>query len=94
MAKLWRKVWQEPGFCTPAARTAWEQGERDADALRAAALAIYAATPAVRLDYLSLAHPDTLEELSGPISHGLLSTAAWVGNVRLIDNVLLIERSA
>lgn len=76
-----------------AARHAWAQGERDADRLRAAALAVYDAAPAVRLDYLSLAHPDTLEELSGPISQGLLSTAAWVGNVRLIDNVLLIVNS-
>lgn len=73
-----------------AGRAAWKQGERDADALRDAALAVYAAAPAVRLDYLSLAHPDTLEELSGPVTHALLSTAAWVGNVRLIDNVLLI----
>ena len=38
---------------------------------------------------LSLAHPDTLEGLHGPIERGLMSTAAWVGTVRLIDNLVL-----
>ena len=40
----------------------------------------------VRLEYASLCHPETLEEtpqVSGPT---LLAIAAWVGDVRLIDN--------
>lgn len=40
----------------------------------------------VRLEYASLCHPETLEEvkqISGPT---LLALAAWVGDVRLIDN--------
>ncbi len=73
-----------------AAWLAWHEGERDADALRAQALARFEATPEVRLEYLSLADPDHLVELSGPIERGLMSTAAWVGGVRLIDNVVLI----
>ncbi len=72
-----------------AARAAWQAGERDAATLRATALARFAETPAARLDYLSLANAETLEELHGPIEGGLLSTAAWVGGVRLIDNVVL-----
>ncbi|MCY4389860.1 MAG: pantoate--beta-alanine ligase [Desulfurellaceae bacterium] len=43
----------------------------------------------VRVEYASLCHPDTLEEveqLSGPT---LLAIAVWVGEVRLIDNCVL-----
>ena len=43
----------------------------------------------VRVEYASLCHPETLEEveqLSGPT---LLAIAVWVGEVRLIDNCVL-----
>jgi pantoate--beta-alanine ligase len=43
----------------------------------------------VRVEYASLCHPETLEEvtqLSGPT---LLAIAMWVGEVRLIDNRVL-----
>ncbi len=72
-----------------AARAAWQAGERDADALRAAANAIYEKAEGVQTEYLSLADPETLEELQGSIERGVMSTAAWVGGVRLIDNVIL-----
>ena len=44
---------------------------------------------AVRVEYASLCHPETLEEveqISGPT---LLAIAVWVGEVRLIDNCVL-----
>jgi pantoate--beta-alanine ligase len=44
------------------------------------------------LEYASLCHPETLEEvaeLSGPT---LLALAVWVGEVRLIDNTILVPR--
>jgi pantoate--beta-alanine ligase len=72
-----------------AALTAWEGGERDADLLRSVATSVYRSHPGVRLDYLSLADPVTLQELHGPVESGIMSTAAWVGDVRLIDNVIL-----
>lgn len=72
-----------------AARAEWDAGERDADALRDAANAGYATFDGVQPEYLSLADPETLEALHGPIQRGLMSTAAWVGGVRLIDNVVL-----
>ena len=43
----------------------------------------------VRVEYASLCHPETLEEveqISGPT---LLAIAVWVGEVRLIDNCVL-----
>jgi pantoate--beta-alanine ligase len=72
-----------------AALTAWQAGERDADRLRAVANDVLATNPAVQPEYLSLAEIPTLAELTGQINGGLLSLAAWVGGVRLIDNVLL-----
>lgn len=72
-----------------AALAAWDGGERDADRLRAAAGEILDAAEGVRVEYLSLADPTTLDELDGRIERGIMSTAAWVGETRLIDNVRL-----
>ncbi|KAJ1982394.1 pantoate-beta-alanine ligase [Dimargaris verticillata] len=47
-------------------------------------------SPEVQLEYLSLAHPDTLEELDAVGADGaILSGAFRVGQTRLIDNILL-----
>jgi pantoate--beta-alanine ligase len=40
-----------------------------------------------RPDYVSVAHPDTLEELKVVEDRALLSMAVFVGGVRLIDNM-------
>jgi len=40
----------------------------------------------VRIEYASLCHPETLEEVSEVSGPTLLALAAWVGDVRLIDN--------
>ncbi len=67
----------------------WEAGERNVDALRTPGNQIFATYPTVRLEYFSCADPDTLEEQRGVVEKTLVSTAAWVGKVRLIDNLLL-----
>lgn len=72
-----------------AAVAAWEQGRRDADALRALMLATIAAEPLARVDYVSAADPLTLDELHGEVTRALLSMAVFVGEVRLIDNMLV-----
>ena len=78
-----------------AARAAFDAGECDAEKLRQIVADRVAGEPLARLDYVSCAHPDTLEELGrgSPtrFSGALLSLAAWVGNTRLIDNVVLEE---
>jgi pantoate--beta-alanine ligase len=40
----------------------------------------------VHLEYASLCHPETLEEVNEVTRPTLLAIAAWVGEVRLIDN--------
>ncbi|MBN1119491.1 MAG: pantoate--beta-alanine ligase [Anaerolineae bacterium] len=72
-----------------AAVAEWESGRRDADHLRASMLALLEAEPLARVDYVSAADPATLQELTGPVESALLSMAVYIGDVRLIDNMLV-----
>ena len=74
-----------------AAQDQWQAGVRDGDTLRAAMQAVLAAEPLARPDYVSVANPDTLEELQAiaPDQGALASLAVRIGKTRLIDNVLL-----
>ena len=64
-------------------------GERAAPALLACARRVLAEAPEVRLDYLALVDPDTLEDVTELRRPAMLAVAAFVGGTRLIDNVLL-----
>ena len=72
-----------------AAKVKFDAGERNADALRAVVHETIATVPLVDTQYVSIAHPDTLEELSEVGAGSLLSLAARIGTTRLIDNILL-----
>jgi len=72
-----------------AGRHAWAAGERSAEAIRAVVRGVLASEPAVAVDYVSLADDGTLAELQVVERPALLSLAATVGSVRLIDNVHL-----
>jgi len=72
-------------------REIWQQGERDAERLRQAARQMIQAESEVeRLDYVSVADADTLEELDTVDRPAMVSLAAKIGKPRLIDNVLLV----
>jgi len=76
-----------------AAAALFAQGERRAGVLQAAALAPVEAI-ATRIDYVSVAEPDTLAVLDGDSLVGdraLVAIAARVGATRLIDNTVLGE---
>lgn len=65
------------------------QGEARSSLLIEAGLKVLALEPEVRLDYLKIVNPDTLEDVAD-IQHGaLIAIARWVGSTRLIDNVIL-----
>ncbi|MFW6068333.1 MAG: pantoate--beta-alanine ligase [Chloroflexota bacterium] len=70
-----------------AARDAIHDGILDGDELRQLMAAEIAAEPLARLDYVSVAHPETLQELDRVQDCALLSGAIFVGDVRLIDNI-------
>ena len=67
----------------------FKNGERDAEALRGSMLAVIQDEPLARVQYVSAADPDTLEEAQGEIQRVLLSMAVYLGDTRLIDNVML-----
>jgi pantoate--beta-alanine ligase len=69
-----------------AARTAYEAGERDGEALRAALREVVAAEPLAVPEYVSCADLATLRELARVEGPALLSLAVRFGSVRLIDN--------
>ena len=86
-----------------AAKAAFDQGERKAKVLLAKAQAVFDTEPKVRLDYLSLVHPDTLKPLESIGTQGLIAIAAYVDpdptetqttetpsqTARLLDNIIL-----
>jgi pantoate--beta-alanine ligase len=73
-----------------AAGAAYAAGETDGDALRAILSSTLAGEPLAREEYVSVADPETLDELDLITSQGaLLSLAVRVGKTRLIDNLVL-----
>jgi pantoate--beta-alanine ligase len=70
-------------------------GERSAALIRENALRSLHNHPELRVEYLELVHPSTLQpisdisgsEITGPV---LIAIAAWLGSTRLIDNVLAV----
>jgi len=67
----------------------FDQGERKAANLIEAGGRVLAQESAVRLDYLEVVDPDTLDPLPELDRPALVAVAALVGTTRLIDNILL-----
>jgi pantoate--beta-alanine ligase len=67
----------------------YDAGEREAEILRAHMLEMLGSQPLARTQYVSVADPETLEELHGKIANALLSMAVFFGDTRLIDNIIL-----
>jgi len=63
-------------------------GGASGDDVRAAVRGALAAEPGAVVDYVSVADPDTLEELATIDGQALLSLAVRIEGVRLIDNVV------
>ncbi|MES2219592.1 MAG: pantoate--beta-alanine ligase [Acidobacteriota bacterium] len=64
-------------------------GERRTIELLQTMRAVLQQEPAIRVDYLEAVDADTLLPIDVVKSGGLLAVAAYVGNTRLIDNVVL-----
>jgi pantoate--beta-alanine ligase len=67
----------------------FDRGERNAVKLLQTGIQEIARNPAVRLDYFEAVDPDTLEPKPAVNGPTLIAVAAFVGNTRLIDNVVL-----
>jgi pantoate--beta-alanine ligase len=71
-----------------AGRRAIESGVTDPGAAQAVMGKILGGEPAVRIDYLAICDPDTLEPLNRIDRQAVILGAIRLGSVRLIDNVL------
>jgi pantoate--beta-alanine ligase len=72
------------------AEAAFQAGQRDAQTLRQLVTETIHAEPLARIQYVSCAEAESLQEIHGPItSRALLSLAVYFGKTRLIDNVIL-----
>ena len=71
------------------ARESRSQGEKDAEHLRQQMLALIQKQPLANIDYVSIADPETLDELDTVRPPALVSMAVKIGSTRLIDNVVL-----
>jgi pantoate--beta-alanine ligase len=72
-----------------AVKNRYDQGERNARILAEAGKQVLAQEPAARLDYFEIVDPATLDPIQELTSTALVAVAAFVGNMRLIDNILL-----
>ena len=71
------------------AQERWQKGERSAERLRQEMSALIQKEPRAEIDYVSVADPNSLEELSQIDGTALVSMAVRIGKTRLIDNITL-----
>ncbi|MBM4446806.1 MAG: pantoate--beta-alanine ligase [Chloroflexi bacterium] len=71
------------------ARNLWEEGERNAETIRQQMTSLISKEPLAKIEYVSIADAQTLEELSKIDGPALASLAVRVGKTRLIDNIVL-----
>lgn len=71
------------------AQKLWSRGEGDAGRIRQEMLTLLQKEPLATIDYVSIADPETLDELNRVKSPALVSLAVSIGNTRLIDNIML-----
>jgi pantoate--beta-alanine ligase len=67
----------------------FDRGEHKTDRLIAAGKRAFTENPAMRLDYLEIVDPETLDPVDVVSGRALVAIAAFLGNTRLIDNVVL-----
>lgn len=68
------------------------KGETQSASLIETGLQALALEPEIRLDYLKIVDPRTLEDVGDLRQGALVAVAAWVGPTRLIDNIVVAPR--
>jgi pantoate--beta-alanine ligase len=71
------------------ARNLWKKGERNAETIRQEMTFLISKEPLAKIEYISIADTQTLEELSEINRPALASLAVRIGKTRLIDNMVL-----
>ncbi|MCP2239761.1 pantoate--beta-alanine ligase [Thermoanaerobacterium thermosaccharolyticum] len=65
-----------------------KSGERNAENIISRVKNILESEPLCKIQYVSCVHPDTLEDLMAINDKALIAIACYIGNTRLIDNLL------
>ena len=73
-------------------RELFDRGEKESAKLIAAGKQKFDEERSVRLDYFEIVDPDSLEPLSSIAGPSLVAVAAFIGNTRLIDNIVVTAR--
>ena len=71
------------------AQELWDKDERNAERLRQEMTSLIESEPLAKIDYVSIADSDSLEELGEIDRSALVSMAVRIGKTRLIDNITL-----
>jgi len=71
------------------AQEMFSKGEKDTERIRKAMVALIRKEPLAAIDYVSIADPETVEELDAIRPGALASLAVKIGKTRLIDNLIL-----
>jgi pantoate--beta-alanine ligase len=71
------------------AQSSFEGGERNRAKLIAVGKQEFGSDPKARLDYFEIVDPDSLEPVTIISSRALIAVAAFIGNTRLIDNIIV-----
>ncbi len=67
----------------------WSNGINDTETIRSEMKKLIESEPRAKIDYISIASPDTLEELKEVYQGAVVSLAVRIGKTRLIDNIRL-----
>jgi pantoate--beta-alanine ligase len=71
------------------ARQLWSEQELRPESVKQQMAALIQKEPLARIDYISIADPETLEELAEIRRAALVSLAVYMGRTRLIDNIAI-----
>jgi pantoate--beta-alanine ligase len=71
------------------AQRLWNDGERNAERIRRQMFELIESKSRGRIDYISIADQESLEDLNKISRPPLVSLAVWMGKTRLIDNKIL-----
>lgn len=91
-ARLSAAEWQKSLCISQALQAAADMvcgGEQQAHSILRAVREMVDRQGGVRIEYITLCHPQSLEEVQEVSGPTLLALAAWVGEVRLIDNKVI-----
>lgn len=71
----------------------YERGQRDARKIRDAMTSLVSTVPTAKIDYISISDINTLQEVAIITGTALVSMAVKFGKPRLIDNIILGQRT-